>query len=45
MKEAWNTAGNGESGLALIKEKISTCGADLMAWGATKFDLNIMAIQ
>ena len=45
MKEAWNTTGNGESGLALIKEKISTCGVNLMAWGATKSNLNTKAIK
>lgn len=30
MVDAWNTVGNEEFGLALIKEKISTYRADLI---------------
>lgn len=43
--DAWNTVGNEESGLDLIKEKISTYGADLIAQGNAKSDLNIEAIK
>lgn len=43
--DAWNTVGNEESGLALIKEKISTYRADLIVQGNAKSDLNIEAIK
>lgn len=45
MNEAWHTAGNGEAGLASIKEKIRSCGVDLMAWGLAKTDPNVDPIK
>ena len=35
----------GESSLAAIKEKISACGVDLKAWGATKAEPEVEAIK
>lgn len=45
MNEAWHTTGNGEAGLASIKEKIRSCGVDLMAWGLAKTDPNVDPIK
>ena len=36
IREAWRLAGNMESGLLGVKEKISKCGSDLQAWGDSK---------
>lgn len=36
IREAWRLAGNIEPGLLGVKEKISKCGSDLQAWGASK---------
>ena len=38
-------AGCGESSLVAIKEKISACGVDLKAWGATKAEPEVEAIK
>ena len=38
-------AGSRESGLAVIKEKISAYGVDLKAWGATKTEPEVEAIK
>ena len=35
INEAWGFMGNMELGLRSVKEKISRCGFDLEAWGAT----------
>ena len=34
-----------ETGLAAIKKKISACGVDLKAWGATKVEPEVEAIK
>ena len=36
IKEAWAKGGEGATGLALAKEKIKVCGAELLAWGSSK---------
>ena len=43
--DAWSLAGNMESGLLGIKEKISKCGSDLQAWGASKTHLDEVEIK
>ena len=45
VQEALNMVGSRESGLAAIKEKISACGVDLKAWGATKTEPELEAIK
>ena len=45
VQGALNMVGSRESGLVAIKEKISACGVDLKAWGATKTELELEAIK
>ena len=48
VKEAWGKDGDSTHGLVSSKEKIKTCGAELMNWGSTRIDpdtTNIKEIQ
>ena len=45
IQGAWNMAECRETGLAAIKKKISACGVDLKAWGATKAEPKVEAIK
>ena len=45
VKDAWNMVGGGESGLALIKEKIKFCGEEMQAWGSSKSEQDEAAIK
>ena len=45
IHEAWNREGGTESGLARVKEKIASCGADLHAWGSSRTHPNTEKIK
>ena len=45
INEAWGFMGNMELGLRSVREKISRCGSDLEAWGATNTHPNEEVIK
>lgn len=46
VDEAWNARGEeAGSAMARIKERILTCGEELLAWGSSRTDLEIEEIK
>ena len=45
IQEAWGNAGVDRDGLAAIQKEIKACGVDLMAWGSSITDPDMVAIK
>ena len=45
MKEAWGRDLTDKHGLQFIKQKIQTCGAELLRWGLARTDPDVEAIK
>ena len=45
IQEAWGNVGMDKDGLAVLHEKIKACGVDLMAWGSSITDPDMVAIK
>lgn len=45
VREVWGKDGDSTYGLVSVKEKIKTCGAELMKWGSIRTDLDATTIK